>query len=220
MRLEHVWWNTKWHTYEGTQNGTRMMEHKMTHLWWNTKWHTYDGTQNDIRMMKHKMAHVWWNTKWHTYDGTQSGTRMMEHKMANVWWNTKWHTYVGTQNGTRMTEHKMTHVWWNTKEIEVTFSVYWPPGRRGIQLRIMEFYLPRKTQNISREPKAYKQWIIGSYVYWTVHHLDNWVKRDQLDVTCFIISSYNAQHVSDINTSILRSLRLMCLSYFVGYIDL
>ena len=29
-------------------------------------------------------------------------------------------------------------------------------------------------------------------------------------VTCFIISLLNAQHVSDVNTSILRSLRLIC----------
>ena len=36
------------------------------------------------------------------------------------------------------------------------------------------------------------------------------IKRDQLDVTCFIISLFNAQHVSDVNTSILRSLRLIC----------
>ena len=49
-----------------------------------------------------------------------------------------------------------------------------------------------------------------SYVYWTVHHLDSWVKRDQPDVTCFIISLYNVQHISDVNTSILRSLRLVC----------
>jgi len=34
---------------------------------------------------------------------------------------------------------------------------------------------------------------------------------DQLDVTCFIISLFNAQHVSDVNTFILRSLRLICL---------
>jgi len=47
------------------------------------------------------------------------------------------------------------------------------------------------------------------YVYWTVHHLDSWVKRDQLDVTCFIISLFNAQHVLDVNTYILRSLRLI-----------
>ena len=32
----------------------------------------------------------------------------------------------------------------------------------------------------------------------------------QLDVTCFIISLFNAQHVSDVNTSILKSLRLIC----------
>ena len=49
-----------------------------------------------------------------------------------------------------------------------------------------------------------------SYVNWTVHHLDSWIKRDQIDVTCFIISLFNAQHVSDVNTSILRSLRLIC----------
>ena len=36
------------------------------------------------------------------------------------------------------------------------------------------------------------------YVYWTVHHLDSWIKRDQLDVTCFI-SLFNARHVSDVN---------------------
>jgi len=48
------------------------------------------------------------------------------------------------------------------------------------------------------------------YVYWTVHHLDRWIKRDQLDVTCFIISLFNAQHVSNVSTSILRSLRFIC----------
>jgi len=37
-----------------------------------------------------------------------------------------------------------------------------------------------------------------------------WIKRDQLDVTCFIISLFTAQHVSGVNTSILRSLRLIC----------
>jgi len=46
------------------------------------------------------------------------------------------------------------------------------------------------------------------------------MKRDKLDVTCFIISLFNAQHVSDVNTSILRSLRLICVSYFMGCIAL
>ena len=52
------------------------------------------------------------------------------------------------------------------------------------------------------------------YISWWIlcllDHLDSWVKRDQLDATCFIISLFNAQHVSDVNTSILRSLRLIC----------
>jgi len=39
---------------------------------------------------------------------------------------------------------------------------------------------------------------------------DSWIKRDQLDVTCFFISLFNVQHVSDVNTSILRSWRLIC----------
>jgi len=50
---------------------------------------------------------------------------------------------------------------------------------------------------------------------------NSWIKRDQLVVTCFIISLLNTQHVSDINTSILRSLRLTyVLSYFIGCIAL
>jgi hypothetical protein len=41
-------------------------------------------------------------------------------------------------------------------------------------------------------------------------YLDIWIMRDQLEVTCFIISLFNAQRVSDVNKSILRSLRLIC----------
>ena len=39
---------------------------------------------------------------------------------------------------------------------------------------------------------------------------DSWAKRDKLDITSFIIYLFNAQHVSDVNTSILRGLRLIC----------
>jgi len=55
-----------------------------------------------------------------------------------------------------------------------------------------------------------------SYIYWTVHHLDSWIKRDQLDVTCFIISLFNAQHVSDPSSGACDYL----LSYFMGCIAL
>jgi len=53
-----------------------------------------------------------------------------------------------------------------------------------------------------------------NYVYRTVtvslNSINIWIKRNQLDVTYCIISLFNAQHVSDVNTSILRSLRLIC----------
>ena len=55
------------------------------------------------------------------------------------------------------------------------------------------------------------------YVYWNVHHLGSWIKIDQLDVTCFIISLFNAQRVSDVNTSIFRSLRLIVDLFHVLY---
>ena len=43
-----------------------------------------------------------------------------------------------------------------------------------------------------------------------LEHTCSWIKIDQLDVTCFIISLFNAQHVSNVSISILRSLRLIC----------
>ena len=55
------------------------------------------------------------------------------------------------------------------------------------------------------------------YVYWTVHHLDSWIKIDQLDVTCFITSLFTAQRVSNVSTSIFRSLRLIVDLFHVLY---
>ena len=69
-------------------------------------------------------------------------------------------------------------------------------------------------------PQISRTLLYESYVYWTVHHLDSRVKTDQLDVTSFIISLFNAQHVSDVNTSILRSSATYLLSYFMGCIAL
>jgi len=56
-----------------------------------------------------------------------------------------------------------------------------------------------------------------SKINWTVHHLDSWIKIDQLDVTCFIISLFTAQHVSNISTSIFRSLQLIVDLFHVLY---
>ena len=58
---------------------------------------------------------------------------------------------------------------------------------------------------------------IDSYVYWTVHHLDNSIKIDQLDVTRFIISLFTAQRVSNVSTSIFKSLRLTVDLFHVLY---
>jgi hypothetical protein len=41
-------------------------------------------------------------------------------------------------------------------------------------------------------------------------HFVSWIKIDQLDVTRFFISLFHAQHVSDVSTSIVRSLWLIC----------
>jgi len=43
-----------------------------------------------------------------------------------------------------------------------------------------------------------------------VHHCDSWRIKDQHDVTCYFFHVLCAQHVSDINISIIRSLRLFC----------
>ena len=43
------------------------------------------------------------------------------------------------------------------------------------------------------------------------------MKIDQLDVTCFIISVFTAQHVSNVSTSIFRSLRIIVHLFHVLY---
>jgi len=76
----------------------------------------------------------------------------------------------------------------------------------------LKIYFVIKAQVVGNMHNKYKPQTSSreSYVYWTVHHLDSWIQGDQLNVTCFIISLFNAQHVSNVSTSILRSLRLIC----------
>jgi len=50
-----------------------------------------------------------------------------------------------------------------------------------------------------------------------VRHLDSSIQIDQHDVTRFIISPFTAQHVSNVSTSILRSLRLTVDLFHVLY---
>jgi len=65
----------------------------------------------------------------------------------------------------------------------------------------------------ARELCLHEQWCFSgtNRLHLTLQWLlTGWIKKDQLDATCFIISLFNAQHVSDVNTSILGSLRLIC----------
>jgi len=65
---------------------------------------------------------------------------------------------------------------------------------------------------LSVEHNLYIYIYIYIYIYWTAHHCDSWRIKDQLDVTCYLFHFLCAQHVSDINISIIiRSLRLFCL---------
>jgi hypothetical protein len=72
-------------------------------------------------------------------------------------------------------------------------------------------YHPKHVEHLTDINKLYTE------VYWTVHHLDSWIKIDQLDVTCFIISLFTAQHVSNVSASIFRSLRLIVDLFHVLY---
>ena len=66
------------------------------------------------------------------------------------------------------------------------------------------------TPTISRRLQNVWNTVPPTKVRGWVQILQAWIKLDQLDVTCYFISLFNAQHVSDVNTSILRSLRLIC----------
>jgi len=51
---------------------------------------------------------------------------------------------------------------------------------------------------------------LSSYVYWTLHHCDTWRIKYQIVSLAILFHFLCAQHVSDINISIIRSLRLFC----------
>ena len=57
---------------------------------------------------------------------------------------------------------------------------------------------------------AFEIQLVESYVYWTVHHCDSWKIKDQLMSLAILFHFLCAQHVSGINISIIRSLRLFC----------
>ena len=49
-----------------------------------------------------------------------------------------------------------------------------------------------------------------SYVYWTMHHCDRWRIKENLMSLAILFHFLSAQHISDINISIIRNSRLLC----------
>ena len=106
-----------------------------------------------------------------------------------------------------------------------TFLLYWTARNSagGWQFPILE--LPTGeglTSVLSTHTKKKFYKILNTSVfffkvYWTVYHLDSWTEIDKFDVICFIISLFTAQHVSNVSTSIFRSLRLIVDLFNVLY---
>ena len=94
----------------------------------------------------------------------------------------------------------------NAQQICGRIASQWVNGKKTT-----DTFMKGKMESLNKAcPKLLGNLHCQSYVYWTMHHLQSWIKRNQLDVTCFIISLFNAQRVSDVNTSILRSLQIIC----------
>jgi len=83
-------------------------------------------------------------------------------------------------------------------------------------IRIPVDSVPWKWIHQSRRTASEKT-LSESCVYWTVHHVDSWIKIDRLDVTRFIISLFTVQHFSNVSASIFRSLRLIVDLFHVLY---
>jgi len=91
--------------------------------------------------------------------------------------------------------------WWPTVSLSETRRVLYQ-NKVGKYCILLAF-------RIRLSSTCFEQMIVHLQEVICVQTAHSWVKTDQLDVTCVIISLFNAQHVLDVNTSILRSLRLI-----------
>jgi hypothetical protein len=85
-----------------------------------------------------------------------------------------------------------------------------PHGTTRLPLRGFSWYLI--FEYLKKLPRKFKFHWNHTWIKSTLYkdQYISWIKIDQLDVTCFIISLFNAQHVSNVSTAIFRSLRLIC----------
>ena len=89
----------------------------------------------------------------------------------------------------------------------------------------------RKVTSLLERCSSVTEWLIVLYLVRHCHSAEerfvsahawsytrnSWIKTDQLDVTRFFISPFTAQHVSNVSTSIFRSLRLNVDLFHVLY---
>ena len=118
-------------------------------------------------------------------------------------WRDFWIRETGTgQQVTQLHERRMMM---KMMTIMMTCNVYEDPSNFMITSPSVLCRLRSVSDESCREDETH----ILSCVYWTVHRCDSWRTKDQRDVT-ILFHFLCAQHVSDINISIIRSLRLFC----------
>ena len=71
-----------------------------------------------------------------------------------------------------------------------TYTFAMPGSARSVLRNFVKNGVPEQPATLLNFPGTLHKSRCESYVYWTVHHLDSWIKKDQLDVTCFIISLF------------------------------
>ena len=111
------------------------------------------------------------------------------------------------------------------KSVDATERAVWLPSNKKCRIRHYEhwFFIEEmfcfirswftqwwfsSVDVVHQSTDRIKLWAINLRRTWKVVS-PSWIKRDQLDATCFIITLSSAQHVSEVNTSTLRSLRLI-----------
>jgi len=72
------------------------------------------------------------------------------------------------------------------------------PATVSLSIVVLQKWIPNKFIKLC---SSEDNWIGNWLKRWRRNYHHCWIKRDQHDVTCFIISLFNAQHVSDVNTS-------------------
>ena len=78
--------------------------------------------------------------------------------------------------------------WWNDIDSGKRMYSEKPPSQcRFVYHKAQKNWLRTETELFYT---AGPEYIYISYVYWTVHHLDIWIKVHQLADTCFIMSVY------------------------------